>query len=52
MPPLTPADPSPLTLTALYMAGILAGYALLTAPEEWQRTWRTVRQAWTRRRGG
>lgn len=52
MPPLTPADPSPLTLTALYMAGILAGYALLTAPEEWQRTWQAVRQVWTRRRGG
>jgi hypothetical protein len=47
-----PADPSPLTLTALYMAGILAGYALVTAPEEWQRAWDTVRRAWTSRRGG
>ena len=44
-------DPSPLLLTALYMAGILAGYALLTAPEEWQRAWQTVR-AWARRRRG
>jgi hypothetical protein len=46
------ADPSPLLLTALYMGGMLAGYALLTAPEEWQRAWQTVRQAWTRRRRG
>ena len=45
-------DPSPLLLTALYMAGILGGYGLLTAPEEWQRAWQTVRQAWTRRRRG
>jgi|RhiMethySRZTD1v2_1073278.scaffolds.fasta_scaffold3742408_2 hypothetical protein len=45
-------DPSPLLLTALYMAGILGGYVLLTAPEEWQRAWQTVRQAWTRRRQG
>jgi hypothetical protein len=39
-------------LTALYLAGILGGYALSTAPEEWQRAWQTVQQAWTRRRGG
>ena len=45
-------DPSPLLLTALYMAGILTGYALLTAPEEWQRAWETVRQVWARRRQG
>ena len=45
-------DPSPLLLTAIYMAGILAGYALLTAPEEWQRAWQVVRQTWTRRNGG
>jgi hypothetical protein len=49
---MSPADPPPLVLTALYMAGILAGYALLTAPEEWQRAWETVRRAWDRRRGG
>ena len=46
------ADPSPLLLTALYMAGILAGYALLTAPEEWQQAWQTVRRALARRRRG
>ena len=45
-------DPSPLLLTALYMAAILMGYALLTAPEEWQRAWQVVRQAWTRGRRG
>ena len=37
MLPFSSSDPSPLMLTALYMAGILGGYALLTAPEEWQR---------------
>jgi hypothetical protein len=52
MLPNAPSDPSPLVLTALYMAGILGGYALATAPAEWQRAWQTVRQAWTRRRGG
>ena len=46
------SDPSPLLLTTLYMAGILTGYALLTAPEEWQRAWQSVRQVWDRRRGG
>ncbi len=45
-------DPSPLLLAALYMVGILTGYALLTAPEEWQRAWETVREAWTRRHRG
>ena len=45
-------DPSPLLLTGLYMAAIPTGYALLTAPEEWQRAWQTVWQAWTRRRRG
>jgi hypothetical protein len=52
MLPLASADPHPVLLTAIYMAGILAGYALLTAPEEWQRAWQTVRQAWTRRKRG
>jgi hypothetical protein len=47
-----PSDPSPLVLTAIYMASILAGYALLTAPEEWQRAWQVVRQVWTRGSGG
>jgi hypothetical protein len=46
------ADPSPLMLTALYLTGILSGYAMLTAPEDWQRAWQTVREVWTRRRRG
>ena len=37
------SDPSPLLQTAVYMAGILTGYALLTSPEEWARAWQTVR---------
>ena len=49
---MSPVEPSPLLLTALYLAGILTGYALLTAPEEWQEAWQVVRQAWTRRRRG
>lgn len=52
MIPPTSGDPSPLVLTALYMAGILTGYALLTAPEEWQRGWETVRRVLNRRRRG
>ena len=39
-------DPSPLLQTSVYMAGILAGYALLTGPQEWSRAWETVRQFW------
>ncbi len=49
---MSSGDPSPLLLTALYMAGMLSGYALLTAPGEWQRAWQAVRQVWTRRTGG
>ena len=49
---MSPVEPSPVLLTALYLSGILTGYALLTAPEEWQRAWQTVRQAWIRRRRG
>jgi hypothetical protein len=44
------ADPSPLAQTAVYMAGILMGYLLLTGPEEWERVRETVRAVWTRRR--
>jgi hypothetical protein len=44
------ADPSPLAQTAVYMAGILMGYLLLTRPEEWDRVRQTVRAVWTRRR--
>jgi hypothetical protein len=45
------AEPSPLAQTAVYMAGILAGYLLLTRPEEWERVRATVREVWDRRRG-
>ena len=45
------ADPSPLAQTAVYMAGILMGYLLLTRPEEWERVRETVREVWSRRRG-
>lgn len=45
-------EPSPLAQTAVYMGGMLAGYLLLTQPEEWQRVRETVREAWERRRGG
>ncbi|HYC33257.1 MAG TPA: hypothetical protein VEB59_13285 [Gemmatimonadales bacterium] len=44
------SDPSPLFQTAVYMAGILAGYALLTSPEEWARAWQTVRSVLRRER--
>ena len=44
------SDPSPLTQTIVYMAGMLAGYALLTRPEEWERTWQSVRTVWRRTR--
>ena len=40
------SDPSPLIQTAVYMAGMLAGYALLVRPDEWQRAWETIRSAW------
>jgi transcription initiation factor TFIIIB Brf1 subunit/transcription initiation factor TFIIB len=44
--------PSPLAQAAVYMAGILAGYLLLTQPEEWARVRETVREVWERRWGG
>jgi hypothetical protein len=46
-----PSDPSPLAQTVVYMGGMLAGYLLLTQPEEWQRVRETVRAVWGRRRG-
>jgi len=45
------SQPSPLLQTAVYMAGVLAGYLLLTQPEEWTRVRETVREAWARRKG-
>jgi hypothetical protein len=47
-----PSEPSPLVQAAVYMGGILAGYLLLTRPEEWERVRETVREVWTRRRDG
>ena len=44
------ADPSPLAQAAVYMAGILTGYLLLTRPEEWERVRETVRAVWRRER--
>lgn len=44
------ADPSPLVQAAVYMAGILMGYLLLTRPEEWERVRETVRAVWRRER--
>ena len=32
---MLPSDPSPLVQTTVYMGGMLAGYLLLTRPEEW-----------------
>lgn len=36
--------------TAVYMAGILAGYVLLARPDEWQNVWETLRNTWSKRR--
>jgi hypothetical protein len=47
---LLPMDPSPIAQTAVYMGGMLAGYLLLTQPEEWARVRDTVREVWDRRR--
>ena len=47
---LLPSGPSPLTQAAVYMGGMLAGYLLLTQPEEWARVRETVREVWERRR--
>lgn len=47
---IAPHDPSPLAQAAVYMAGILTGYALVTPTEELQQAWETVRSVWTRRR--
>jgi hypothetical protein len=43
---LIASDPSPLVQTAVYMAGVLAGYLLLVKPDEWQRAWDTIRTTW------
>jgi hypothetical protein len=47
---LIASDPSPLVQTAVYMAGMLAGYVLLVRPDEWQRAWDTIRDTWLKPR--
>lgn len=42
---ISSADFSPLIQTAVYMAGILAGYVLLTTTEDLEQAWKTVREA-------
>jgi hypothetical protein len=42
-------EPSPLIQTAVYMAGVLAGYLLLVRPDEWQRAWQEIRNTWSGR---
>lgn len=37
------SDPSPLVQVSVYLAGVLLGHVLLTAPHEWQRAWEMVR---------
>jgi hypothetical protein len=44
------AEPSPIAQTAVYMAGMLGGYLLLTRPEEWTRVREAVREVWLRTR--
>ena len=46
---LLPSDPSPLAQAVVYMGGMLAGYLLLTQPEEWARVRETVREVLERR---
>ena len=46
---LVPIDPSPFVQTVAYMGGMLAGYLLLTQPEEWEWVRETVRDVWGRR---
>ena len=45
---LVPSDPSPLMQTTAYMGGMLAGYLLLTKPDEWAEVRETVRAIWER----
>jgi hypothetical protein len=44
------SEPSPIAQTAVYMAGMLGGYLLLTSPEEWTRVREAVRAVWFRSR--
>ena len=47
---LAASVPSPLAQAAVYMAGLLTGYLMLTSPEEWQRARRALAEVWNRRR--
>lgn len=47
---LIASDPSPIVQAAVYMGGVLAGYVLLVQPAEWQSTWESIRNTWSRRR--
>jgi len=47
---LIASDPSPMVQTAVYMAGVLAGYVLLVRPDEWQSAWESLRNTWSKRR--
>ena len=44
------ANPSPVVQAAVYMAGMLGGYLLLTRPEEWVRVREAIRAVWFRNR--
>jgi hypothetical protein len=46
------SEPTPLVQTAVYMFGVLAGYLLLTQPEEWARVRATVHDVLSRRKPG
>jgi hypothetical protein len=48
--PIAHAEYSPIVQAAIYMAGMLGGYLLLTTPEEWAWVRETVRSAWDRGR--
>jgi len=47
---LIASDPSPMVQAGVYMAGMLVGYVLLVAPDEWQSAWTSLRNSWSRRR--
>jgi hypothetical protein len=49
MLPSFPAEPSPMSLAAVYMTGILLGHVLLTPTKDLRRVWQTIRSAWNRR---
>jgi hypothetical protein len=44
-----PTEPSPLSLAAVYLTGILLGHLLLMPTEDLRRVWQTIRSTWSRR---